>query len=85
MTPVLYVSHGAPLFALDPGASGAALQAFAEGLETQPKAVVIMSPHWMPRSPTVMTSAQPATLHDFGGFPEALYQLQYPAPGAPSL
>ena len=85
MTPVLYVSHGAPLFALDPGASGAALQAFAEGLETQPKAVVIMSPHWMPRSPTVMTSAQPATLHDFGGFPEALYQLQYPAPGAPAL
>ena len=85
MTPVLYVSHGAPLFALDPGVSGAALQSFAQSLESRPKAVVIMSPHWMTRSPAVMTGAQPATLHDFGGFPEALYQLQYPAPGAPAL
>jgi len=85
MTPVLYVSHGAPLFALDPGVSGAALQSFAQSLEARPKAVVIMSPHWMPRSPAVMTGAQPATLHDFGGFPDALYQLQYPAPGAPVL
>ena len=85
MTPVLYVSHGAPLFALEPGISGAALQSFAQGLAARPKAVVIMSPHWMPRNPSVMTSAQPATLHDFGGFPDALYQLQYPAPGAPAL
>jgi 4,5-DOPA dioxygenase extradiol len=85
MTPVLYVSHGAPLFALDPGVSGAALQSFTQSLESRPKAVVIMSPHWMPRSPAVMTGAQPATLHDFGGFPDVLYQLQYPAPGAPVL
>ena len=85
MTPVLYVSHGAPLFALDPGVSGAALQTFTQNLEARPKAVVIMSPHWMPRSPAVMTGAHPATLHDFGGFPDALYQLQYPAPGAPAL
>ena len=85
MTPVLYVSHGAPLFALDPGVSGAALQSFTQSLESRPQAVVIMSPHWMPRSPAVMTGAQPATLHDFGGFPDALYQLQYPAPGAPVL
>ena len=44
-----------------------------------------MSPHWMARSPQVMTGPQPATWHDFGGFPPALYQLQYPAPGAPAL
>ncbi len=50
-----------------------------------PKAVVIMSPHWMARAPAVMTTPAPATWHDFGGFPPALYQLQYPAPGDPAL
>ena len=47
--------------------------------------IVVMSPHWMARTPTVMTTAQPQTWHDFGGFPPALYELQYPVPGSPAL
>ena len=86
--PALFVSHGAPLFAVDAGETGPALTRWGQGLRAQFPAlrgVVIMSPHWMARTPQVMTSAQPATWHDFGGFPPALYQLQYPAPGAPAL
>lgn len=86
--PALFVSHGAPLFAVDAGETGPALTRWGQGLRAQFPAlrgVVIMSPHWMARTPQVMTGPQPATWHDFGGFPPALYQLQYPAPGAPAL
>ena len=88
VVPALYVSHGAPLFAVDAGETGPALTRWGQGLRTQFPAlrgVVIMSPHWMARTAQVMTGPQPATWHDFGGFPPALYQLQYPAPGAPAL
>ena len=86
--PALYVSHGAPLFAVDAGETGPALTRWGQGLRAQfqgLRGVVVMSPHWMARTAQVMTGAQPATWHDFGGFPPALYQLQYPAPGAPAL
>ena len=86
--PALFVSHGAPLFALDAGTTGPALTRWGESLKAQYpglRGVVVMSPHWMARTAQVMTGPQPATWHDFGGFPPALYQLQYPAPGAPAL
>ena len=86
--PALFFSHGAPLFALDAGTTGPALTQWGQGLRalhTGLRGVVIMSPHWMARSAQVMTGPQPATWHDFGGFPPALYQLQYPAPGSPAL
>lgn len=85
--PVLFVSHGAPLFALEPGSTGPALQRWGEALGQtgSVRAVLVMSPHWMARTPTVMTTAQPDTWHDFGGFPATLYQLQYPAPGSPEV
>ncbi|ART51365.1 dioxygenase [Acidovorax carolinensis] len=88
LVPTLFVSHGAPLFALEPGETGPALTRWGQGLRAQfpdLRGVVVMSPHWMSRTPQVMTGAQPATWHDFGGFPPALYQLQYPAPGEPAL
>ena len=88
VVPALYVSHGAPLFAVDAGETGPALTRWGQGLRAQFPAlrgVVIMSPHWMARTTQVMTGPQPATWHDFDGFPPALYQLQYPAPGAPAL
>ncbi len=84
--PTLFVSHGSPMYALDPGSSGPALRAFGEGLKARsPRAVVVMSPHWMADEADVMAASHPATWHDFGGFPEPLYRLQYPAPGEPAL
>ena len=72
------------MFALDPGRVGPALTALGRSL-LRPKAVLVVSPHWMTREPRVATTPRPQTLHDFGGFPPALYQLQYPAPGAPEI
>lgn len=87
--PALFISHGAPLFAIEPGTTGPALTRFGAELATLTpgglRGVVVMSPHWMARGPAVMTNPAPATWHDFGGFPPALYQLQYPASGDPQL
>lgn len=85
--PALFVSHGAPLFALEPGQSGPALTRWGAQLAAgQPlRGIVVMSPHWMARGPAVMASAAPQTWHDFGGFPQPLYELEYPAPGNPAL
>lgn len=86
--PALFVSHGSPMFALEPGETGPALQRWGAQLRAQfpgLRGVAVMSPHWMSRSLEVMAALQPATWHDFGGFPRELYTLQYPAPGAPLL
>jgi 4,5-DOPA dioxygenase extradiol len=87
--PALFISHGAPLFAIEVGESGPALTRLGALLKERAGAslrgVVIMSPHWMARTPSVMSNPKPATWHDFGGFPQALYELDYPAPGAPEL
>lgn len=85
LMPTLFVSHGAPLFALEPGETGPVLAQWARSHAPQPRGIVVLSPHWMARSPAVMTNPQPSTWHDFGGFPRVLYSLQYPAPGAPDL
>lgn len=85
LQPTLFVSHGSPMLAAEPGLWGAALRGWAEGLRDV-KAVVMLSAHWEASGPAGITSAEaPATLHDFGGFPDLLYTLQYPAPGAPAL
>jgi 4,5-DOPA dioxygenase extradiol len=78
----LFVSHGAPTFALEPGQLGPQLARFGER-QGEVSAVLVASAHWQTRGVEVMTSAAPATMHDFGGFPDALYQLRYPAAGAP--
>lgn len=78
--PVLFISHGAPTFALEPGQLGAQLNALGKDLSGV-KAVLVVSPHWQTEGVKVMASKAPATLHDFGGFPQPLYDLQYPAPG----
>ena len=78
--PVLFISHGAPTFALEPGPLGARLNALGKELSGV-KAVLVVSPHWATDGVRVMANPSPATLHDFGGFPPALDDLQYPAPG----
>ena len=82
--PTLFVSHGAPSFALEPGRAGPALTALGQQLP-RPAAVLVVSPHWMTREPRVATTASPQILHDFDGFDPALYELGYPAAGQPVL
>jgi 4,5-DOPA dioxygenase extradiol len=82
--PSLYISHGSPMTALHPGLTGARLAELAAVLP-RPKAIVMASAHWLSRKPLVGSAAIPETIHDFGGFPAALYQLRYPAPGSPAL
>lgn len=84
LAPVLFVSHGAPTFALEPGPLGARLGEVGQELDGL-RAVLVVSPHWQTRRLEVMTTERPATIHDFGGFPPALYRLAYPAPGAPDV
>jgi len=83
-TPVMFISHGAPTFALQPGRLGPQLTALGRALP-RPDAVLVVSPHWMTPQVRVGTTAQPRTIHDFGGFDEALYDIEYPAPGAPKV
>lgn len=82
--PSVYISHGSPMTALQPGLTGERLAELAAVLP-RPQAIVIASAHWLSRQPQVGSAAVPETIHDFGGFPAALYQLRYPAPGAPAL
>lgn len=78
MLPTLFVPHGAPTFALRPGAAGAALETLAQQLD-RPRAIVVVSPHWETREPTVGSATDLETIYDFAGFPHELYTLKYPA------
>lgn len=82
--PALFVSHGSPMFALEPGQLGPNLERIGAQL-TSLTAIVIVSPHWQTRGVRVSAAATPQTIHDFGGFPAPLYALQYPARGEPQL
>ncbi len=85
--PVLFVSHGAPTLPLQPGATGALWRALGDTViaPAAPRAILVISAHWDTATPSVSAASTPETIHDFYGFPAPLYQLQYPAPGAPAL
>lgn len=82
--PTLFISHGSPTFALEPGLLGPQLGALGRSLP-RPRAVMVVSPHWMTHGIEVLAADRLDTIHDFGGFPRALYALQYPAPAAPEI
>ena len=82
MLPSLFISHGAPLLALQPEATGPALRQLADSLP-RPELILIVSAHWQSQVLQISSAEQPDTWHDFYGFPQALYKLRYPAPGAP--
>ena len=84
----LFVSHGSPMTALEPGAAGiffSALGPRVEAAAMRPRAILAVSAHSLAREPLLMAAAQHDTVHDFSGFPDALYRLRYDAPGAPAL
>jgi 4,5-DOPA dioxygenase extradiol len=82
--PTVFLSHGSPMHAIEPGIAGRAWTGLGKSLP-RPRAVLIASAHWETSTPMLTGSPRPETIHDFGGFPEPLYQVRYPAPGAPDI
>lgn len=82
--PVLFLGHGSPMNAIEENE-------FVQGFRTvareipKPSAILCISAHWETRGTYVTAMQNPMTIHDFGGFPDALYEVQYPAPGSPDL
>lgn len=82
--PSLFISHGSPMFAVEPGLLGPQLQSLGQSL-VDIQAILVVSPHWQTRNVQVMATRAPQTIHDFGGFPQVLYGLSYEPPGQPEL
>jgi 4,5-DOPA dioxygenase extradiol len=87
--PPVFVSHGSPMTALEPGATGPFWQRLGPALDGlgggRPRAIVAISAHSLAREPVLLAAAEHPTVHDFGGFPDALYRLRYDSPGDPAL
>ena len=84
--PVLFIGHGNPMNAIYNNAFTQTLASEGEALKKlNPAAVLVVSAHWLSNGTRVSVSPNPPTIHDFGGFPEELFQVQYPAPGAHDL
>jgi len=82
--PIIFFGHGSPMVALENSSTTATWKAIADRIG-KPKAILCISAHWLTRGTAVTAMAQPRTIHDFGAFPQALFDMRYPAPGDPAL
>lgn len=82
--PVLFLSHGSPMMALEDDSTSRFMRGLSAAF-SQPSAIIVISAHWETDAPMITGSAYPETIHDFYGFPQALHDLCYPAPGQPVL
>jgi 4,5-DOPA dioxygenase extradiol len=83
LIPIAFAGHGSPLLALDEQ-KGSELRAWAQAMP-RPSAILVLSPHWQTRDPTIGATTKLPLLYDFSGFPEALSRIQYAPPAAPKL
>ena len=87
--PVLFMGHGSPMNAIEDNVWRRSWQSLGDALLSRadpPQLILCISAHWLtPGGWQITGMAQPKTIHDFGGFPQALFDVQYPAPGAPAV
>lgn len=82
--PLLFVGHGSPMNAIENNEFSDYWKQLGKEIPT-PKAVLCISAHWLTNGTHITAMPNPKTIHDFGGFPQALFDVQYPAPGDPAL